>query len=152
MSEFDWRMIARFWSSVDIGSKYQCWPWRGGVSSSYGQFAIDGRRDSVRRTTAHRVAYMIANGCDPGDLEVDHICSNRLCCNPDHLQAVTHEENIALSVKRRTHCKRGHEYTAENTYAWEAPYRDRTRIMRACRACRKLHDEKRRAKAEVSGA
>ena len=71
---------------------------------------------------AHRVAYELVKGKIPAGLELDHLCRNRICCNPAHLEAVTGRENSLRGVSPwaknacATHCPRGHPYDAENTY------------------------------------
>ena len=71
---------------------------------------------------AHRVAYEIIKGKIPDGLDLDHLCRNKVCVNPDHLEAVTRRENlmrgntiIAKEVKQ-THCKRGHPLSGNNLY------------------------------------
>lgn len=80
-----------------------CWHWLGAKwglpGYLYGQIRLgDG---SAKRITAHRFAYIHANGPIPDDLDVDHLCNNKLCVNPAHLEAVTHRENIIRSYQRR---------------------------------------------------
>ncbi|WP_425456790.1 HNH endonuclease [Aeromicrobium piscarium] len=95
---------------------------------------IDGR---WRTLAAHRVSLLIA-GVEliPGRV-VDHICRVRRCVNPEHLRQLTNRDNILAGVgatainARKTHCKRGHEYTPENTYQG-----NRGRECRECRANR----------------
>lgn len=76
-------------------------------------------------------------------LELDHLCRNRRCCRPDHLEPVTHKENVLRGMApsainaRKTHCKRGHEFTAENIY----PSPDG---VRRCRECRRLRHAERK--------
>ncbi|MGO3650436.1 HNH endonuclease signature motif containing protein [Agrococcus casei] len=85
---------------------------------------------------AHRFAYADSRGAIPEGLEIDHLCRNRSCVNPKHLEAVSKRENLARGYAvpainaRKTHCKRGHEFTAENTYRWGS--------SRICRACKRL--------------
>lgn len=137
----------RFWSNVDKTST--CWLWTAGkFSGGYGCFAV--RRDGKHRALkAHRVSVALLQG-DPGPV-LDHICRVRECVNPEHLRAVTERENILAGIgpsainARKTHCPRGHEYTAENTVT-------NSRGCRECRTCRKqralVTQRVRRAKAK----
>jgi hypothetical protein len=74
----------RFWARVEKAED-GCWEWtRGHLPAGYGQLG---------RCYTHRIAYELAHGPIPEGLEIDHLCRNRGCCNPDHLEAVTHHEN-----------------------------------------------------------
>lgn len=107
-----------------------CWEWRGARDvTGYGRVRFGGRLLLV-----HRAVYELVVGAIPAGLQIDHLCRNRSCCNPDHLEPVTRRENIlrGVSVVARnavkTHCIRGHEFTLENTRATGTG-------NRACRAC-----------------
>lgn len=123
----------RFWDRVERTEG--CWIWCGPVHrSGYGRcyFAQGWTR------YAHRVAYLLAVGPVAADLELDHLCRNRRCVNPDHLELVSHRQNILRGLApsavnaRRTSCVAGHPFDARNTYV----YRDGTRQCRRCRARR----------------
>lgn len=79
--------IARFWAKVDQSSA--CWLWTGGCSQHYGYFPLTHRRT----IQAHRFVYEIVVGPIPHGYCIDHLCMNRRCCNPQHLEAVTVAEN-----------------------------------------------------------
>lgn len=103
-----------------------CWPWRWSLyRSGYGQSGYKGRP-----IMAHRAVYLEMVGPIPEGLELDHLCNNRVCVNPNHLEPVTHAENRRRSMIRRTHCRHGHAYTPENCY-----YHPKTGD-RHCIACR----------------
>lgn len=108
-----------------------CWEWTGAVANGYGYFRTGQGR---RTTTAHRWSYENFVGHVPAGLHIDHLCRNRICVNPMHLEAVTQPENnrrkdVALgSGKYAETCKRGHAFTPENT----AIYGGR----RSCISCR----------------
>ena len=94
-----------------------CLLWTGSNRNKYGSMVvvIDGRR---RLEYVHRLAYEFANGPIPEGLHIDHLCRNRLCCNPEHLEAVTQAENNrrahAANAAKYGFCKRGHRVDGNN--------------------------------------
>lgn len=104
----------RFWNKVEKQGEDEssCWVWTGKKNSSgYGVLCID-KLD--RRS--HILSWTWENGPVPEGLELDHLCRNRACVRPSHLEAVTHKVNMergALATK--THCANGHPRTPENT-------------------------------------
>lgn len=80
-----------------------CHEWRGALSKyGYGP---------------HRAAYIRAKGSIPEGLQLDHLCRNRRCVNPEHLEPVTKAENLRRARAAKTMCKRGHPWTPENIHA-----------------------------------
>lgn len=70
-------------------------------------------------TAAHRIVYEYFRGAIPAGLILDHLCRNRACCNPDHLEPVTQKENLNRGIHRnsvKTHCPKGHPYEGANLF------------------------------------
>lgn len=94
-----------------------CWLWTDYVDPKNGYGAIRAR-GKVHK--AHRVVYQAARGPIPPSLELDHKCRTRCCVNPDHLEAVTHRENVKRGVSivaeqmAKTHCIHGHPLAGAN--------------------------------------
>lgn len=137
----------RFWPKVQkTGS---CWLWLGALhpTAGYGRIRLAGR--GAPTVPAHRVAYELLVGPIPDGLVLDHLCRNRGCVNPAHLEPVTNGENVRRGVsfstanRRKTHCPKGHPYDAANTYLVRGQWR-------ACRTCRREWKSEFRAKARAA--
>lgn len=125
-------------------SPEECWPWTG-------RLCRDGYARAGGGKPAARLAYeMLVGPIAPG-LEPDHLCRNRACVNPAHLEPVTHRVNSLRSVgfvainAAKTHCNSGHEFTFENTYR----NRDGNR---QCRACHNASGRARYARRKLEGS
>lgn len=124
---FDAKAKARFWRKVSPAPSDACWLWHGARSSSgYGNVGrkVDGRAHTY---LAHRVAYQLVKGPIPSELDIDHLCRNKLCVNPGHLEA-------------DTHCVHGHEYTPDNTL-W-VDHRTGRRAGQRKRYCRSCNNDR----------
>lgn len=132
------RQVERFWRSVDQ-TPGACWAWRGGiVKGGYGRFVARSAAWKPDGHRAHRVAWELLRGPVPAGLQLDHVCRNRLCVNPDHLEIVTNKVNVLRGVSpaainaRRTHCRNGHAFSVANTRI------GRGGGKRICRACSRI--------------
>lgn len=112
----------------------ECWNWpKISKGTGYGLANVGGKT-----TTVHRLVYRLVFGKFDQKLHIDHLCMNRACINPSHLEAVTLLENIRRGNSapakngRKTHCIRGHAFSASNT-------RKTKRGRRHCKACEKIH-------------
>lgn len=127
----------RFWQRV-TQSTNGCWIWIGTRSTKgYGQFSPT----AIKRVAAHRWAYELLIGAIPDGLTLDHLCRNRECVNPTHLEPVTNRENLLRGVgltaqnAAKTHCTNGHPYAPENT-----GHREGARYCLACNRSRNASD------------
>lgn len=121
------RRIARFWSKVNKSDG--CWEWTGAKNNGYGMFW---------NCYTHRLAFHYLRGPVPADMELDHLCRNRGCVNPDHLEIVTGKENLMRSESfvainaQKTQCPQGHPYDGENLWIIKTGPRKGKRECRAC--------------------
>lgn len=126
------RLAERLESQISPEPNSGCWLWTGRVTRRYGTVW-----DGQAQVPAHRATYSLIKGPIPAGLVIDHLCRNRICVNPDHLEPVTNKENvlrgtgISAANARKTHCKNGHELSGDNLVQWKLK-----RGMRECRACR----------------
>jgi hypothetical protein len=117
-----------------------CWVWQlSKDKDGYGWVGI------ARKKTghAHRASYTVFKGEIPAGLTIDHLCRNRACINPDHLEAVPHGVNVlrgdapTARNARATHCIHGHEFTEANTYI------NKGNGQRVCRKCSRIRSNRR---------
>jgi hypothetical protein len=112
-----------------------CWIWLGALANKthkYGRLCAHGVNDS-----AHRLSYVEYKGPIPAGLEIDHLCRNKTCVNPDHLEAVTHAENTRRALER-PECGYGHAMTEDNLIWVNRGHR----LERRCKACHRTRMQK----------
>ena len=135
------QVTRRFLSFIKIPKNSNCWIWMGSKDhDGYGFFGFQ-----YRTWKAHRFSYMLYNDELDSDLQLDHLCRNPSCVNPEHLEQVTLRENVLRGISppainaQKTHCLRGHEFTEENYYITR-------KNGRQCKTCAKEKDKQRRLK------
>lgn len=119
----------RFKTYVDFQTE-GCWNWKLKPNAKgYGYYNYGARPGKHKR--AHRLAWEIWKGPIPDGMTIDHLCRNRLCVRPSHLEIVSMNENRrrGLCGILKTHCVHGHEYTLKNTYRTPGKH------DRRCRQC-----------------
>lgn len=133
------KVLSRF----TVGDK--CWEWTAGKSSKgYGMVYVGGKMQM-----AYRVVYELYRGAIPEGRQLDHLCRNPGCVNPEHLEPVTSKENtlrgegIAARNARKTHCIHGHKYTPENTII------RKDGAGKECRTCRHNRAQERRKRTII---
>lgn len=113
-----------FWGRIDASG--DCWEWQGSISTGgYGQISYLGKHWPTHRLVWTMLVADIGKG-----MQLDHLCMNALCCNPDHLEEVTKAENMARMRKSKG---RGHERKCHrgHTLRWVEDSRGKT----VCQAC-----------------
>ena len=137
----------RFWAKVN--KTEGCWLWTGRRNNGYGFFRLGNRTSPAR--AAHRIAYQWLIGPISEGLTLDHLCRNRACVRPDHLEPVSLAENVmrgeGVHAKRarQSHCRHGHIFDLFNT-----GYRNGNRWCRVCHNNRKRVSTKRLAIAVIA--
>jgi hypothetical protein len=131
---------AKLWSLVDRNGPGGCWSLRRKLSESgYALFTANGVT-----AYAHRTVYELVKGRIPDGRELDHVCRNRWCVNPDHLEPVQPRENImrgeGICARNswKTHCANGHLLTVDNVIVKSK--NNGRNLSRQCRTCRLAQD------------
>lgn len=143
----DKKTLHRFQKKIELDLLTGCWNWTAAtIKSGYGYFSYNGKP-----RLSHRISYEHWNGKIPNGLHIDHICRNRLCANPSHLEVVTNKENCNRGVHpkgiyhhygKKTHCIRNHPFDKNNTY------RD-SKGSRQCIKCSRMRVKEHRSKNKI---
>uniref|UniRef100_A0AAT9JAA2 ORF17 n=1 Tax=Nitrosopumilaceae spindle-shaped virus TaxID=3065433 RepID=A0AAT9JAA2_9VIRU len=121
---------------IKIEQNGNCWQWIASKDpSGYGKFMLN-----KKLISSHRISYELFKGEIPKGLQIDHLCRNRACVNPEHMEVVTQKENLRRGDKTnigrnnrlKTHCPQGHEYIKENLVKSDPG--------RKCKICKNARD------------
>jgi len=120
-----------------LGRDNECWIWPGAKSRGYGVASLSINK-KPKTFYAHRLAYERLKGPIPDGMQIDHLCRNRACFNPAHLEAVTQQVNIArgeagINNKQKIKCKQGHDLSGENVSVRTKPTGKTFRVCLACK-------------------
>lgn len=124
---FDKKDLERFIAKIDFSEN--CWTWTNKLDNGYGRFWLNNKLE-----LSHRFAWLIWAGQIPANKQLDHLCRNRACVNPAHLEPVSIKENVLRGLgtsaqnARKIECSKGHQLTGYNLYL-------RKNGARACRTC-----------------
>lgn len=139
-------LAERFWPKVNKTDG--CWEWTASKDvEGYGRIGEGGKYG--RPLLAHRVSWFFEYGVWPKET-IDHLCRNRGCVRPSHLEDVSMKENIlrgespSATHARKTHCPQSHPYSGNNLYV-------HPNGSRRCRKCHATHERRRRASKKVEG-
>lgn len=118
-----------------------CWEWQSTKTpDGYGKIVVAWKKRQPVRRFAHRIAYQLKVGAIPEGYDIDHLCRNRSCVNPAHLEPVTRKENVKrgnvpalmkAKAQNQTHCKRGHLLAGDNLVSER-----KEKGLRLCKICR----------------
>lgn len=140
----DPRMPQRFWNKISV-SESGCWEWQAAKKSGYGYYKSSGKTGR-----AHRIAYAILVAPIPDSLVCDHLCENKGCVNPNHIEPVTDRINImrgpapsSMNAKK-THCIRGHKFEPGSYYSSQG--------WRDCKKCKAINDQARKSRKGLQNA
>lgn len=134
------KLYENLWRGTDRQAS-GCWNWnRTLLPNGYAHLAVNGTKHYV-----HRLFYILTYGPIGEGLQLDHLCRNRACCRPDHLEAVTclvnllrAPETLAARNTNKTGCNKGHAYAGGNLYIERYTYKGKPKLCRRCRICRGL--------------
>jgi len=127
-------LIESLWQRFDRAPD-GCWVWNGSMMNE--GYGVYGKRRRGESNLAHRIMYEVMVGPIPAGMTIDHLCRNRRCVNPAHLEPVSIAENVMRGESpparnaRKEACPLGHPYNAENTYMGPTGHRQ-------CRTCNRL--------------
>ncbi len=145
----NWKTWLRFWTKITVPEGDACWTWDAAVSHGYGVFHIRTDESGKRiESRPHRTAYEILRGEIKAET-LDHLCRNKICVNPDHLDPCSAVENMmrgdclgAINA-RKTHCPSGHLYSHDNIRRKPSAPRERN-----CRECHRIEGRRRNVLAK----